>query len=126
MNNRILYLAFACAALLAPDIAHALSGPVVGPPPPAYTPSYDTNIGNVLCTAYKWMVGNTGKGLAVIAVSITGIGALLGKVSWGNVLLVGIGIALLFGAPQILSAMRAGKNGTMINSLCNDGTTFML
>ena len=44
----------------------------------------DTPMGNVLCTAVTWFTGNTGKGLATIAITVIGIGALLGKVSWGH------------------------------------------
>ena len=71
----------------------------------------DTPMGNVLCTVSEWFTGNTGKGLATIAITIIGIGALLGKVSWGMAIIVGIGVAIVFGATTIVSAMGAGATG---------------
>jgi type IV secretion system protein VirB2 len=68
----------------------------------------DTPMGNVLCTVVDWFTGNTGKGLATIAITIIGIGALLGKVSWGMAIIVGIGVAIVFGAAGIVDAMGAG------------------
>ncbi|MDX1974594.1 MAG: TrbC/VirB2 family protein [Rickettsiales bacterium] len=70
----------------------------------------DTPMGNVLCTVTKWFTGNTGKGLATIAITIIGIGALLGKVSWGMAMIVGIGVAIVFGAAGIVDAMNGGVN----------------
>jgi type IV secretory pathway VirB2 component (pilin) len=43
----------------------------------------NTPMGDVLCTVTGWFTGNTGKGLATVAITVIGIGALLGKVSWG-------------------------------------------
>ena len=70
----------------------------------------DTPMGNVLCTAVTWFTGNTGKGLATIAITVIGIGALLGKVSWGMAMIVGIGVAIVFGASGIVNAMGGGVN----------------
>lgn len=88
------------AVVLLPDLAHATN---------------NTPMGNVLCTVLGWFTGNTGKGLATIAVTVIGVGALLGKVSWGMAMIVGIGVAIVFGAAGIVSAMGAGVtniNGT--------------
>ena len=74
-----------------PDLAFATAG--------------DTPMGAVLCTVVAWFTGNTGKGLATIAITVIGIGALLGKVSWGMAIIVGIGVAIVFGAANIVSAM---------------------
>ena len=68
----------------------------------------DTPMGNVLCTVKDWFLGNTGKGLATIAITVIGVGALLGKVSWGMAIIVGIGVAIVFGAAGIVDAMNAG------------------
>lgn len=75
---------------------------------PDFAFATDTPMGNVLCTVVDWFTGNTGKGLATIAVTIIGIGALLGKVSWGMAIIVGIGVAIVFGAAAIVNAMGAG------------------
>ncbi|MBX3412795.1 MAG: TrbC/VirB2 family protein [Pirellulales bacterium] len=69
----------------------------------------DTPMGRVLCTVVQWFTGNTGKGLATIAITIIGIGALLGKVSWGMAIIVGIGVAIVFGAAGLVEAMNAGS-----------------
>ena len=68
----------------------------------------NTPMGAVLCTVTGWFTGNTGKGLATIAITVIGIGALLGKVSWGMAIIVGTGVAIIFGAATIVSAMSTG------------------
>ena len=68
----------------------------------------DTPMGNVMCTVVGWFTGNTGKGLATIAITVIGIGALLGKVSWGMAIIVGVGVAIVFGAAGIVDAMGGG------------------
>jgi len=77
-------------------------------------PSSNTPMGNVLCTVVRWFTGNTGKGLATIAITVIGIGALLGKVSWGMAIIVGIGVAIVFGAAGLVNAMGAGVDSTAI------------
>lgn len=70
----------------------------------------DTRIGNVLCTTSDWFTGNTGKGIGTVAVTIIGIWKLIGKISGREALICLAGIALLFGAPQIINSMNAGAN----------------
>lgn len=92
-----------------------LSAVVVMLPDLAFATPNNTPMGNVLCTVLGWFTGNTGKGLATIAVTVIGVGALLGKVSWGMAMIVGVGVAIVFGAAGIVSAMGAGvtvANGT--------------
>jgi type IV secretion system protein VirB2 len=88
-----------------------LSAVVVMTPDLALATS-DTPMGNVLCTVVKWFTGNTGKGLATIAITVIGIGALLGKVSWGMAIIVGIGVAIVFGAAGIVDSMGANASST--------------
>lgn len=72
----------------------------------------DTPMGDVLCTVTQWFTGNTGQGLATIAITVIGIGALLGKVSWGMAIIVGIGVAIVFGAAGIVANIgAAGATG---------------
>lgn len=87
--------------MMVPDYAFALS---------------NTPMGNVLCTVANWFTGNIGKGLASIAVTVVGIGALLGKVSWGMAMIVGIGVAIVFGAAGIVSKMGAGTGVILIGA----------
>lgn len=77
----------------------------------------NTPMGNVLCTVVGWFTGNTGKGLATIAITVIGIGALLGKVSWGMAIIVGIGVAIVFGAAGIVGAMNSGA-GNNVEGTC--------
>ena len=77
------------AVIMLPDLAAANNGPFEG----------------VFCTIVGWFTGATGKALATIGVTIVGIGALLGKVSWGMALIVGIGVAIVFGAANIVDSL---------------------
>ena len=89
-------VALAAGVMFAPDFAMAAK---------------DTPFGAVFCTVTNWFTGNTGKGLATIAITIIGIGALLGKVSWGMALIVGTGVAIVFGAAAIVDAMGLTGDG---------------
>jgi type IV secretory pathway VirB2 component (pilin) len=97
-----LFVMLSAVVIMTPDLAFAT----------------DTRMGNVLCTVVQWFTGNTGKGLATIAITVIGIGALLGKVSWGMAIIVGIGVAIVFGAASIVSTMGAGAGGTNIATGC--------
>lgn len=93
-----------------------LSAAVIMLPDMAFATGTDTPMGKVLCTVVNWFTGNTGKGLATIAVTIIGIGALLGKVSWGMAMIVGIGVAIVFGAAGLVDAMGAGASSSCSTS----------
>lgn len=95
-----------------------LSAVVIMTPDLAFATGANTPMGRVLCTVVEWFTGNTGKGLATIAITVIGIGALLGKVSWGMAIIVGIGVAIVFGAVNIVDAMGAGAG-----SGCSTTTT---
>jgi type IV secretory pathway VirB2 component (pilin) len=82
--------------LLFPEIAHA------------QTPR-TTAMGNVLCAVVEMVMGNMGRGLATLAVIIIGVGATLGKVSWGLAITVAVGIAVIFNAENIVTGLSAGS-----------------
>jgi type IV secretion system protein VirB2 len=73
-------------------------------PEMAFAQRGDT-IGNVLCSVAEWFTGPVGQGIATLAIIVVGLGALLGKVSWGMAIIVGIGIAVIFGASSIVSEL---------------------
>jgi type IV secretion system protein VirB2 len=100
-NNRtaFLFLALCAATLLMPELALALGGGGGG------GAGGDSIISGVLCAAVGWLTGNTGAGIATLAIIIIGIGALLGKVSWGMAIIVGIGVAVVFGAPTLVQSL---------------------
>lgn len=66
-------------------------------------------ISNLFCNVVEWFTGPIGKGLATLAIIVVGIGALLGKVSWGMAMIVGVGVALVFGAITIVNTLGAGS-----------------
>lgn len=67
-------------------------------------------MGDVLCNLAGLASKPTGRALATIGVAILGIGALLGKVSYGMALVVACGIATIFGAQDIASRLAGGFN----------------
>lgn len=70
-----------------------------------------TAMGNVLCKVVDMVMGNMGRGLATLAVIIIGVGATLGKVSWGLAITVAVGIAVIFNAGDIVDRLGAGGGG---------------
>ncbi len=84
------------AVIMAPDFAFAGAEPT----------------GRILCTVVTWLTGATGKGIATIGIVILGIGALLGKVSWGMAMIVGIGAAIIFGAAAMVDTLATSSGAT--------------
>ena len=69
---------------------------------------------DVMCNVYRIATGNAGKAFAAFAIISVGIGFFTGKVSWGLMLGVAAGIAAMFGAPSIVSAI-SGKSAASCN-----------
>ncbi len=67
------------------------------------------NIETALCEVIEWFTGPIGKAIATLAIIIIGVGALMGKVSWGMAIIVGLGVAVIFGAPQIVEELGGGS-----------------
>ncbi|NET71342.1 MAG: TrbC/VirB2 family protein [Sphaerospermopsis sp. SIO1G2] len=66
-------------------------------------------IGETLCAVVGWFTGPVGGGIATLAVIIIGIGALMGKVSWGMAIIVGLGVAVVFGAQPLITALSPNQ-----------------
>lgn len=64
----------------------------------------------VFCNVVQLLTGTTGKAVATVAIIAVGVGALLGKISWGMALIVAVGVALVFGAGTIVDALGASAN----------------
>jgi type IV secretory pathway VirB2 component (pilin) len=62
-------------------------------------------IGDVLCNVVDWFTGTLGQGIASLAVIVLGVGALMGKVTHGMALTTIVGIATIFGAPDIVQEL---------------------
>lgn len=80
----------------------------------------DTPMGVVLCNIVKMVYGNLGRGLACLAVIIIGVGATLGKTSWGLALTVAVGIAVIFNAHQVVDYLD-GEEGGALNGCTGQG-----
>ena len=61
-----------------------------------------------MCKALRLVTGNTGKAFAAFAIISLGIGFFTGKISWGLMIGVAMGIAAMFGAPAIVGIL-SGK-----------------
>lgn len=75
-------------------------------------------MGNVVCCIIGIIYGNLGRGLAVLSVIVVGIGATLGKVSWGLAITVTVGIATVFGAVPLVAFLISGNAATPICNHC--------
>lgn len=75
----------------------------------AATATADNNVlVDTMCNALAIITGSAGKAFAAFAIISVGIGFFTGKVSWGLMIGVAAGIAAMFGAPSIVSAI-SGK-----------------
>ncbi len=58
-----------------------------------------------MCRAFQLATGTAGKTFAAFAIISMGLGFFTGKVSWGLMIGVMAGIAAIFGAPTMVSAI---------------------
>jgi len=78
----------------------------------------DSNaIEQVFCNAILIFTSTTGKAIATVAVIAVGVGALLGKISWGMALIVVLGVALMFGAASIVQALGGTASACTAGSI---------
>jgi len=63
--------------------------------------------GDTLCLAVNFFQGSAGKGLATIMTCALGVGAMMGKVSWGMAGMVALGVGIIFGAWSIVNTLGA-------------------
>jgi len=68
----------------------------------------DNPLGDTLCNVVDWFQGPIGSGIATLAIIVIGVGALMGKVSWGMAIIVGLGVGIIFGAPAIVDMISGG------------------
>ena len=74
----------------------------------------------VLCNVLKFVTGGIGKTIASFIIIGVGIGFFTGKVSWGLLIGVTLGISAMFGAPAIIGAITGDSN--FIGTMCGGGT----
>ncbi|MES2962145.1 MAG: TrbC/VirB2 family protein [Pseudomonadota bacterium] len=91
---------------IAPAIVPVLSSDAHAQSASTVTTSASSNVlVDTMCQAMKIVTGNAGKAFAAFAIISVGIGFFTGKVSWGLMIGVAAGIAAMFGAPSIVSAI---------------------
>ena len=95
LSQRLLLCAgvVVCATLVATDVAHAQS--VLG--------KADTFLQKIVDA----LTGTTGKLVSTIAVVAVGLAAVFGRIEWTKALIVLASIAIIVGAPQLVSALWA-------------------
>ncbi len=63
----------------------------------------------VLCNVLAFVTGGIGKTIASFIIIGVGLGFFTGKVSWGVLIGVTLGISAMFGAPAIVKAVTGGS-----------------
>lgn len=69
---------------------------------PAYAQT-GSPLGDVLCLVVDWLCGNLGQGLATIGITAIGIGACLGKISWGFAMTAMVGCIVMLNATNVVA-----------------------
>jgi len=87
--------------------------PSVGNANTASSLSEDNALTRVLCNVYKVVTGKAGKTFAAFAIISAGIGFFTGKLQWGLLIALTLGIAAIFGAPTIVSAITGESNAVV-------------
>lgn len=106
-KNKLFILLVFCAVLVLTCLtnAHATTGGTTGGNTTPAANNITNNIEIVLCRAMNAVTGGVGKTFAAFAVIAVGIGFFSGKISWGAMLGIALGIAAMFGAPTIVAAL---------------------
>ncbi len=63
--------------------------------------SKSTGVGRALCNMVYYTKSSVARSLSALSIIILAIAAMFGKISWGNVIMVALGIAAVFGASQL-------------------------
>ena len=101
------------APALIPAMSSAAFAQYTGSSNYASSSAVNTNIlVDVMCNVLRIVTGNGGKAFAAFAIVSVGIGFFTGKISWGLMMGVAAGIAAMFGANTIVSAITG--TSTMI------------
>ena len=69
----------------------------------------ETTMTTAMCNGYKIFNGPVGKMSAVFAIVALGVGLFMGKITWGLVIAVALGIGAIFGAPKLVAVMTGGS-----------------
>ena len=69
----------------------------------------------VICSIYGLIAFDIGRALATLAIAALGVGAMLGRVTWGQVATVAVGIGVTMGAITIAFALLPVAWGTAVS-----------
>jgi type IV secretion system protein VirB2 len=83
------------------------------------------NIAGVGCTIAKYLNGPIARTIATMGIIFLGFGAFFGKLNWGAVLTTALGIFVIFGAAQIITAVgsNTGNDVTGKDNKCGSNTS---
>ncbi|MDX2096071.1 MAG: TrbC/VirB2 family protein [Alphaproteobacteria bacterium] len=109
MTQLALALFAAYAALLLPMDAMAVSVSIGSGGGGGGSGGTPEALAEVLCNVVGWFTGPVGAGIATLAIIVIGIGALMGKVSWGMAIIVGLGVGVIFGAGTIVEVLSSNS-----------------
>jgi len=73
----------------------------------------DNALTRVLCNVFKLVTGKAGKTFAAFAIISAGVGFFTGKLQWGLLIALTLGIAAIFGAPTIVSAITGNSDSVV-------------
>ena len=120
VKNFAKLLAFCFLSLVvSQSSAFAQSTSVVTAQSTSVVTGYDDNpLSRVLCNVYKITTGNAGKTFCAFAVVAAGVGFFTGKLNWGLLIALVLGISAIFGAPKIISAIT-GTSGLTCDTQTN-------
>ncbi len=82
--------------------------------------SFANAIEDTVCAIVGQLAGPVGRGIAAVAVIFLGFSLFMGKVTWGLALALGIGIAAIFGAPEIVALLGGGEEEACAGQLDAD------
>jgi len=83
------------------SVANAASGGTTV----SVTTTDDNSLTRTLCNVMKIVTGTAGKTFAAFAIISAGVGFFTGKLQWGLLIALCLGIAAIFGAPKIVATI---------------------
>lgn len=76
---------------------------------------------DALCNAWGQVDGQIGRGIATLAIASLGIGASLGKISWGLSVTVAVGIAVMLNADTVAGSLGFDNCGISASAFACSG-----
>jgi type IV secretory pathway VirB2 component (pilin) len=94
MTGDIAQCLFMCIAMV---LVMGMGNAAFAGPPPG------SEVGNAICQVpIAVITGNVGRGIATIGIIVLGVMATLGRITWTQAVVVGVGISVIFGAAAVV------------------------